>query len=926
MRWRGSLPPPADVILVAIDEASIHRFGRFPWPRSLMAKALENISVGEPRAIALDILFTDPTTEADDRALAEAIARAGNVITAAQITESDNQAVWLKPLPEIERSAAGVGHVNAATGFDGVARTLNLRQSDDEAQALWAMALETVRVGERILPAQVQASQTSVKLGSREIPVNVDPPSLFLASQKQGSLIEFLTAARLFIDYIGPAGAFAERTFSIGEVIDGKVPAEAFHHKYILIGATAAGLGDRLASPFVHEEFADGRQHGELTPGVEILANGLQTILRSRFYRETPEWMVILLALLAASAAVLLITLGSGRFEMIKQPAGISCLVGVIIFGSYAAFVYWLIVPPLVSTLAACLTAAPLAWLRRLLLISAELESRIADLAQSGGVLAPFSTASSLEPAPAALIAKIANGEAAAIFERGSEETRLLAFSGRRIRLSISKGTPADGLNARRSVAQAQAEDVPAVRYFIFDDEQTADFIQQTRSIAIELGNEGARPGVLLIAYSSLRPPAQESLLLCREIADQFLESFGRKARTADAELMATPKAWPWLRGGRWKARALGALQQRLLARAHFVERALHSVDDGLLVAMPDGRVVFANPRAAEIFGQPARLLIGSDLFDRVIMVGKAHHRAWEEQRLQSMREILTRLIVEGAPVERELSVGDGPIRHYAARLSLVNDEQNGVLGIVASFSDVTKHRELQQTKNDVMALVSHEMKTPLTAIQGMSEVLAKFDVDAERGRKMHFAIHEEAQRLRRMIDEYLDITRLESGARLLRLEPARPAQILERALMMLDPIAAQRRIRIIRRFAPNLPALLLDADLIARAVTNLVSNAVKFSPVGQDVIVDAHVDVDSLRIEVADRGCGVPPDSLSRIFEKFYRVPRLENADVPGTGLGLSLVREIAELHGGQATVESEVGHGSVFALRLPLSREGAH
>jgi len=226
------------------------------------------------------------------------------------------------------------------------------------------------------------------------------------------------------------------------------------------------------------------------------------------------------------------------------------------------------------------------------------------------------------------------------------------------------------------------------------------------------------------------------------------------------------------------------------------------------------------------------------------------------------------------------------------------------------------------------MALVSHEMKTPLTAIQGMSEVLTKFDVDADRGRKMHLAIHEESRRLSRMIDEYLDITRLESGVRHLRLEPARPTQILERALMILDPVASQRQIRIVRRFAPNLPPLLLDADLISRALTNLVSNAIKFSPPGSEVIVEARIDpaltnLDVLLIEVADQGCGIPPESLPRIFEKFYRVPRLEEADAPGTGLGLSLAQEIAELHGGRVTVESEVGVGSVFALRLPLTQE---
>src|SRR5262249_12716850 len=249
MRWRGTVAPPEEIVLLAIDEASIARLGRFPWSRKLMAQAIDKISVTRPRAIALDVLYTDSTDESDDRALAEAIARAGNVVVAAQLTEAENQAIWLRPLEAIEKSAAGVGHVNIATGFDGVARTLTLRQSDDQAQSLWAIAIETVRVGDRLPPGEIRASPASVKIGARQIPVNADLPSLLIGSQKEGSNVETLQAARLPIDYVGPSGSFAAQTYSIAEVIDGRVPFEALRDKFVLIGATAAALGDRIASP-----------------------------------------------------------------------------------------------------------------------------------------------------------------------------------------------------------------------------------------------------------------------------------------------------------------------------------------------------------------------------------------------------------------------------------------------------------------------------------------------------------------------------------------------------------------------------------------------------------------------------------------------------------------------------------------------------
>jgi signal transduction histidine kinase len=273
--------------------------------------------------------------------------------------------------------------------------------------------------------------------------------------------------------------------------------------------------------------------------------------------------------------------------------------------------------------------------------------------------------------------------------------------------------------------------------------------------------------------------------------------------------------------------------------------------------------------------------------------------------------------------VERETTFGDSSPKHFILRLSPVceNGEDRGaVVGIVASLSDITKQQELQEMKTEVMSLVTHELRTPLTAIQGMSEVLAQFDVDPDRRREMHVAINEEAKRLARMIDEYLDITRLEAGARPLRKAPLRVQPLVERALLLLDPLASSRGIPITCEFDRNLPVVMADPDLLAQALTNVVANAIKYSPPAGEVRVSVRTDGNDLLIEVADKGYGIAPEHVKRIFEKFYRVPRVENADQPGTGLGLTFVREIMDSHGGYVTVESEVGTGSTFTLRLPV------
>jgi signal transduction histidine kinase/CHASE2 domain-containing sensor protein len=795
MRQRGLLRPPDDIVIIAIDEPSLKRFGGFPWPRSLMARALDSLKNAQPKAIALDVLYVDPTTKADDAALASAIKRAGNIVVAARLTAgttSEDAVEWLRPLKDIESNAAGVGHDDVHTGFDGVARTLLLRKADDQGVALWAMAVELIRVGDGLAADALHALPQAVAIGNRILPVTTDLDSDLIESTGAGS--ERLRVERLPFDYIGPSGSFAPQTISFSEVIDGNVDPQRLRNKYLLIGATAATLGEKVASPFIHS-MSGGRLRSDLMPGVEVLANEVNTILRGRFYREVPDWLTFFYSLLAGAGVIIFAALAQGSYEIARQIAALGALLTLILLTSYLAFSRWLILPPVAPMILAFMIATPLTLLWRSLVLSREIDSRISELSKA-------------------------------------EQSLLPAAPG-----------------------QAVAE----------------------------------------------RSGAPES---------------GGKAATGERRVFP--------RGAEWKARELKALNQQLLQRALFIGRALWSIEDGLIVAATDARIIFANPRAAQILGVPERALAGSDLFERISEAEflRAQQSPTIVSRLQSAgaaREALRRLLEERESIEREITLGSNNAQHYSLRVSSVADSAHGeVYGIVAVFTDITRHRELQRTQRDVMALVTHELKTPLTAIQGMSELLSQFEMDAARRREMHLIINDEAKRLARMIDEYLDLTRLESGARQLRLAPLRIEQLMERALLLLDPVAERAGVKLVRKLSPDLPPILGDADLIARAVTNLVDNAIKFSPANSIVTVNARAEGSAVLIEVIDQGCGVAPEFLPHIFEKFYRVPRAANADVPGAGLGLALVREVAELHNGTATVESQPGKGSIFSLYL--------
>ncbi len=917
-RARGPLPVPDDVAIVAIDEPSLTRFGRYPWRRSLTAQMLDQLATAHPKAIALDVLFSEATNQANDSALVSAIAKAGNVVTAAQLSRTQSgQVVWLRPLPSVEKAAAGVGHVHVSTEADGVAGSFLVRQADDQGRAEWAMALETIRVGEGVNNQSIQELPGAVSIGARIFPVRSETRTIEIESGRPRTM-QRLRASWIPIEYVGPAGSFAPYTFSFCDVLDGKAPASAFRGKYVILGATAAALGDRFTSPFVHLEGPDGQQSGEFVPGAEVLANSLNTLLRGRWYSETPDWLAAAFAALVALLTLGGLSIAQGKQENLKQTAMI-VLIGALILGlSYFAYTRWLIFPPLVACSASFVFAIPLVLLHRSVVASRELDVQIRQMVCAESWLWPSARETKAEPA--SLIAQLTNARSVAILRCVSAgKYRVAANHGLPLRPSVLK-SPELSMEWPQSSGPLRNENAfpgkaePEMVHLFYDRQDIQ--AQQLVALTCPVGDGNTPLGLLILLHDKDERIKLEALRISVELVTGFIVALGTdeiaNGETGEGSRL---RSWRWLpRGITWKTRALGALNQRLLSDSRFVDKSLRSVGDGLLVAGIGGQIVFVNRRTTEILGMRERSLLGSSLWGRL------------GQPEKTMSETLERLLVDRATVERETTFGTSSPRHFILRLSPVceNGEDGGaVVGIVASLSDITKQRELQEMKTEVMSLVTHELRTPITAIQGMSEVLAQFDVDPDRRREMHAAINEEAKRLARMIDEYLDITRLEAGAHPLKKTPLRLDTLVERVLLLLGPLASSRSITIDREFGENLPAVMADPDLLAQAVTNVIANAIKYSPRGRKIRVSVRTDGSDLLIEVADKGYGIAPANLKRIFEKFYRIPRVENADEPGTGLGLALVREIMDSHGGYVSVESELGTGSTFTLRLPLELE---
>jgi len=229
---------------------------------------------------------------------------------------------------------------------------------------------------------------------------------------------------------------------------------------------------------------------------------------------------------------------------------------------------------------------------------------------------------------------------------------------------------------------------------------------------------------------------------------------------------------------------------------------------------------------------------------------------------------------------------------------------------------------ELDRLKSEFLSTVSHELRTPLTSIRSFSEILLRYGVDdVEKRKKFVGIIHNEAERLTRMINDLLDLSKIEAGHQELHFEPLELEPVFSRALATAHPLFAEKGVKGVSEVATGLPRVQADADRLHQVLTNLISNAVKFSPEGGTVRISGRKRGGFALISVADEGPGIPPDRLEQVFERFQQVRDPQKSHPLGTGLGLTISREIVERMGGEIWVESEPGTGAVFAFTVPLA-----
>jgi signal transduction histidine kinase len=242
-------------------------------------------------------------------------------------------------------------------------------------------------------------------------------------------------------------------------------------------------------------------------------------------------------------------------------------------------------------------------------------------------------------------------------------------------------------------------------------------------------------------------------------------------------------------------------------------------------------------------------------------------------------------------------------------------------LGGYLVWRDMRRELKVAEMRSQFVSSVSHELKTPLTAIRMFVDTLRfRKPEDTKTQEQCLETISQESERLTRLVDNVLDFSRIERGQKTYQLQPVSLASVITSSTRAVQYGLTQEGFRLRVSLPDTLPPIFADRDAVEQAILNLLTNAMKYSGDSRDIDIDVRVEASAALIRVSDRGIGIPVHEQSRIFEKFYRATTPENRGIPGTGLGLALVVHIARAHGGTIAVESIPGQGSTFTLRLPL------
>ncbi|MEI7637385.1 MAG: ATP-binding protein [Syntrophus sp. (in: bacteria)] len=339
------------------------------------------------------------------------------------------------------------------------------------------------------------------------------------------------------------------------------------------------------------------------------------------------------------------------------------------------------------------------------------------------------------------------------------------------------------------------------------------------------------------------------------------------------------------------------------------LEAAFASMVEGALTLDRDNRI--------DQFNRSLRKMIGKRYED---ILGKTPMEAF---RSISLQDALLRFRESGQPVLQEIVMGDENPRILDVNITAIQGFPGEEQKILMMFHNVTRLKQLERMRMDFVANVTHEIRTPLTAIIGYIETLQQGAVhDREKAEKFLQTIHNNAQRLNRLVDDLLTLSNIEMGETKMQFREVAVAEVIGEVLKTVAPQAAAKKIILEENLPEGIQPIRADRDRVFQILLNILDNAVKFTPEGGAIKITAsQKDAETVAVLIADTGIGIPKNEIPRLGERFYRVEKTRSRDSGGTGLGLSIVKHLMTAHGGVMEIESKPGYGTTVSLYFPVS-----
>ncbi|MGQ9647539.1 MAG: ATP-binding protein [Thermodesulfobacteriota bacterium] len=341
------------------------------------------------------------------------------------------------------------------------------------------------------------------------------------------------------------------------------------------------------------------------------------------------------------------------------------------------------------------------------------------------------------------------------------------------------------------------------------------------------------------------------------------------------------------------------------------IKTIINCMGDGVLVCDRDGCIVLSNPAASRMLKIPEATLLGNFLSQCNL----------HSELAKTIQESLSTKDVSYTSVSQELSIGESGETFLRAHTAPVKNDLGETMGSVTVLQDISHLKELDKMKSEFIAMVTHELRAPIAAVeQQLTVILNKMAGEVnEKQEQMLRRAKERTKGLLDLIRDLLDLSKIEAGKMVQYKEPLNLQEVIQRVVDLMKAASENKKIDLQFSPPPHVPLIHADRNSMEGIFTNLISNAIKYTPEGGKVWIELGEEGGFVKATVSDTGIGIKKEDLSRIFDKFYRVKSSETREIVGTGLGLSIVKSIVDAHLGTITVDSEEGGGTTFTILLP-------